>query len=158
MTLSVLVLLLLSSFAIRSSLPSHRRNKKQSDTGHVNASGSDKQSSPPSSPSASGNTQMIGMRHTGRVSTKVTDATKRQQVPQSTQNPQNFTELAKWKAVEIFKVCVLLLVSQSFTAMALVQIMVNYLQVIAVAISVNVSWTEALVGVFETAGRPQVAE
>ena len=32
------------------------------------------------------------------------------------------------------------------------QITVNYLQVIAVAVSVNVDWTETLVGVFETAG------
>ena len=35
------------------------------------------------------------------------------------------------------------------------QITINYLQVIAVGISVNVDWTESLIGIFEAAGATQ---
>ena len=106
----------------------------------------------PSSPSTPVNMQMVEMSRIGRVPPEAIEARKRQQASQPTQNPQQFTELAKWKAVEIFKVGCWSVISQSSHLVCLVQITVNYLQVIAIAISVNVSWTDTLISVFETAG------
>ena len=57
---------------------------------------------------------------------------------QSKKEQEKMANLAVWKAAEIFK------------------IVINYLQVIAVAVAVNVDWTDMLIEVFEAAGNNTV--
>ena len=67
-------------------------------------------------------------------------------------------ELAKWKAVELFKVTDTFYHSHPLCILSCsVQITVNFLQVTAVAIAVNVKWTLTLITLFETAGERAVA-
>ena len=58
-------------------------------------------------------------------------------------------ELAQWKAIELFKVRVLSLEGQQGSSL---QIALNFFQVTAVAISINVEWTKPMVVLFKTAG------
>lgn len=62
-------------------------------------------------------------------------------------------EFAKWKAMELFKVPRLL---YWLLLKLLFQITVNYLQIISLAISVNVDWTTALRTTFSVAGMAQL--
>ena len=98
--LPVLVLLLLSSFTVRSSLPSHGQNQKPTSSQQAGASTSGSRISSVSSSSSPANTQTTRTRGTGHVPA-VNITSKNHQPPQ---NPQNISELTKWKALEIFKV------------------------------------------------------
>ena len=102
--LSVIVLLMLSAFAIRSSLPSHRRarNNSRSQGGAAPLSNPAARSPPnPSRPPA--NLQMVHIPQRGYVPSDDSEG-PRQQPPGSVQGTERDSELKKWKAVEIFKV------------------------------------------------------
>eukprot|EP00210_Caulerpa_lentillifera_P004180 g3986.t1 len=124
--LVALMFLGLTGFTIRSSLPAHKHLVRRNQPMHEG----------PSSPPV--NIDMVEMLVTGIVPQeliyphlRMKESTANTVVSQ--QQRQRNAELAKWKAVEIFKITI------------------NYLQVIAIAIAVNVAWTSAIIYLFETA-------
>ena len=109
------------------------------------------------------NERMVEMMITGRVPSKFLNARYDQRSDPEQGNDLDPTndpdrsleeaERAKWKAVEMFKVDPLhRSISHSVTILAVVQITVNFLQVTAIAIAVNVKWTLAIIAMFEAAG------
>ena len=106
-----------------------------------------------SNPSVVVNEQMVEMMITGHVPKEILHPGQR--TPTPLDRPAEDTELAKWKAVEVFKV------ERSQTSccisVGVLQITVNYLQVTAVAVAINAKWSLALIALFETAGKTRTA-
>ena len=143
MSLSVLVLLFFSSFTIRSSLPSNRSNSKEQGgdvTFHRNGLPDVAGRHPPVDLEMA---RIMGPEHVPshrRVSSDVRSPAEGQPEEDrpSKEEQEKMVNLAKWKAAEIFKIAI------------------NYLQVIAIAVTVNVDWTDMLIEVFEAAGATTV--
>eukprot|EP00210_Caulerpa_lentillifera_P004162 g3968.t1 len=125
--LVALMFLGLTGFTIRSSLPARKRLVRRNPPTQEGST-----SSPPVK------IDMGEMLVAGLVPEEIIYPNLRKQesavnAATSQQQRHRHAELAKWKAVEIFKITI------------------NYLQVIAIAIAVNVVWTSAIIYLFETA-------
>ena len=135
MCLAVLVLLLFSAFTIRSnSSSSHKESMEPDPDSSIRQS----ELTNAASRQPSVELEMTGMMEPGHVPSHKrvwNDTSSSEEDRRSKEEREKTVNLSKWKAAEIFKISV------------------NYLQVIAVAVTVNVDWTDLLIEVFEAAGK-----
>ena len=140
---SFLVLLALSSFTVRSGIPLVVRSRLSSTMPRI----AHASNSTGSLPEGLG---LMSLYCLGRVPRSVDESVPKR--PSVNEASAEEAELAKWKAAELFKVQRR---DDAFLDISFcVQMCVNYLQVTAVAISINVDWTSAIIALFRAAREP----